>query len=390
MFAGLTRNRDGFLSWRSRSYSSLRIRVHRAAGNTSPATVQPESLWLRGQQRWTRELLLHDAAGKTEPVDWQYVLTWQAGPKVEVKGATTGKVVSAAAVRPRQPFVAMPGVALTVRGQAAVGDRFVLAVERPKDFDFAVHDGVVLTPICRFIALVRADRALRALYGKKADDYLKVIESDLIPKWDPYWRNWRGGGLLVGHVDEALAYPGITLPHNQYLALGNALVWLYRITRKEAYREKAAKMARFFKSCLRLVDGHYEWNYWDATGEWDKPWDKPQEKRPEDTGHGSLDIGFVLACAEAGIVFTAADLKRFADTFLEVMWNGSLDQPTIGGYVNASKPTRQSGNLQEWLLLCKVELKVRRICERVIPAQGSLRAKAQLYLLWTTGGGRMP
>jgi hypothetical protein len=82
----------------------------------------------------------------------------------------------------------------------------------------------------------------------------------------------------------------------------------------------------------------------------------------------------------------AAAFKRFANAFLEAMWNGSPDKPAVGGWVNRSTPSRQSGNLQEWLLLGRVEPRVPPICERVILAEGSLWAKAQLYGLWATQG----
>ena len=98
-------------------------------------------------------------------------------------------------------------------------------MRQPKDFDCAVHDGVILTPVCRFIALVHADPELRQAYGQRADFYLKIIESDLVPKWKPYWRECKDGALLVVQKDEALTYPGISLPHNQYLALP-ATNWL--------------------------------------------------------------------------------------------------------------------------------------------------------------------
>jgi hypothetical protein len=383
MFAHLTPNRDGFLSWRSRSYSSFRILVRRAEGDRSQAVVEPAEQWLRQAQPWTRELLRPALTGQALVVDWEYHLTWREGAQVEVRGATTDKVLSTVTVRAGEPFTALPGVTLTWRGAPVAGDRFTLSVQQPKDFDHAVHDGVILTPICRFIALVRTDPGLREAYGRQAEGYLKVIRSDLIPKWKPYWRDCGDGGLLVAPTDEALTYPGISLPHNQYLALGNALIWLDRITGDRAYRDQVTRMARFFKSHLRLVEDRYEWNYWDAAGAWDRPWDKPEEKRAEDTGHGSLDISFVVDAAEAGIVFDRTDLQRLANTFLRKMWNGSLTKPTVGGYVNTAKPTRQSGNLQDWVRLSRQAPQVLAVCARVIPQTGSVKAKAQLLRLLT-------
>jgi hypothetical protein len=381
MFAHLSRNREGFLSWRSRSYSSFRIRVRPAESNPPTVPIEPAEQWLRQAQPWTRELLRPALTGQSQALDWEYHLTWRAGSKVDVRGATTEKLLSTVTVRVGEEFQPLPGVKLTASRAPAVGDRFILSVHEPKDFDFAVHDGVILTPVCRFIALVRADPALQRVYGQQADAYLKVIRSDLIPKWKPYWRDCGDGGLLVAQVDEALTYPGISLPHNQYLALGNALIWLYHSTGDSAYRDQAVKMARCFKSHVRLADDRYDWNYWDAVGEWDRPWDKPAEKRPEDTGHGSLDVSFVVDAAEAGIVFDQADLQRLANTFLKVMWNGSLTEPAVGGSVNTARPTRQSGNLQDWVRLSRQEPQVLAVCARLTPQIGSVKAKAQLLRL---------
>jgi hypothetical protein len=248
-----------------------------------------------------------------------------------------------------------------------------------QEYDYAVHDGMVLMPISRAIELVKKDKTLQAVYGERADTLLRVIETQLIPKWDKYWHGTKEGGVYVFQQD------GTTMPHNQYLPLGTVQLTLHRITSKAAYKKRAAQMAAFFKSRLRLVNNHYTWRYWDDAGDWDKPViEKEGEKavqRPEDTGHGSLDIGFVLACAGNGIVFIDSDLKRFAATFADVMWNGSLERPTVGGWVNTNKPSRQSGNLHEWLRLGAVEPRVRQICEQLIPIEGSLWAKAQLYRL---------
>jgi hypothetical protein len=365
MFDSLTPNRDGFLSWRSRGYSPAFMSVERAATNKSNATMAPRELWIRDPavRRQIKDGIVHLRVLKDQRLEWKAEKNAQpASIRYEVGKPLEG------------PF----GIRLTFSAQPAEGDRFLLTTRQPKDFDFAVHDGVILTPICRAIGLVKKERALHANHGQRADKLLRVIETQLIPKWDKSWRETKDGGVYVFQDDPAFVPRNTTLPHNQYLALGTVQVLLSRITGKAAYLERAAKMASFFKSRLRLVKEYYQWNYWDAAG----PWDREESSRAEDTGHGSLDIGFVLACVDSAIVFTDADLRRFAKTFTEVMWNGSLDQPTVGGWVNARRTSRQSGNLQNWLELGRWEPKVSHICERLIPAEGSLWAKAQLYRLW--------
>jgi len=378
MFANLTPNRDGFLSWRSRGYSPAHAEVRPAADNRSQATMVP-------REEWTDDTLVC-----RQVKDAEFRLVAQKDATLAVESAADKQALPAIHYEIGKPFAGPSGISLTLKAAPAEGDSFTLITRRPKDFDFAVHDGMVLMPVSRAIELVKGDQALTAVYGERADKLLRVIETQLIPKWDKYWRETKEGGFLVFPTDPGFRPSGSTMPHNQYLPLGTVQITLHRITGKAAYKARAEQMARFFRSCLRLVGDHYEWNYWDSAGEWDKPWDKPAEKRAEDTGHGSLDIAFVRACAENGIVFEDADLKRFADTVIGAMWNGSLDKPTVGGYVNSKKPTRQSGNLQEWVMLCKVQPTVRRVCEHIIPAEGSLWAKAQLYFLWAAESVKQP
>jgi hypothetical protein len=312
--------------------------------------------------------------------DAEFRLAAQKNGTLALESLTEKKTLPAIRYEISKPFAAPFGIRLTLKAAPEEGDTFHLVTRQPQDYDFAVHDGLVLTPTCRAIELVTKDKALDAVYGRRAGKLLSVIEAQLIPKWEKYGRETKEGGVYVNQEDLT------TLPHNQYLPLGTVQIALYRITGNPAYKERATKIAAFFKSRLRLVNDHYEWRYWDDAGAWDKSViEKHGQKaveRAEDTGHGSLDICFVLACAENGIVFTDADLKRFANTFVHVMWNGSSDKPTVGGWVNTAKPSRQSGNLQQWLLLGTVEPKVRPICDRLILTEGSLLAKAQLYWLW--------
>lgn len=372
MFSNLTTNRDGFLSWRSRRYSSAFARVQPLATNKSKAAMAPQEQWISDT-----------TIGRQVP-DGELRLIAQKDAKLTVESGAGQQRLPAISFEVNKPFTGPFAIQLTLSAAPEDGDTFLLTTRQPKDFDMAVHDGMVLMPLCRAIELVRKDEALAAAFGPQATDLLRVIETQLIPKWEQYWRDTKDGGVYVYPDDPAFEPRNATMPHNQYLPLGTVQIALYRITGQARYKDRAAKMASFFRSRLKLVNDHYQWRYWDDAGPWDQTLLKRDKSaaRAEDTGHGSLDIGFVLACAENSIVFTDADLRRFAATFAQVMWNGSLEEPAVGGWVNRNEPSNQSGNLQEWLLLGKVEPRVRQICERLIPAKGSLWAKAQLYWLW--------
>jgi len=381
MFDALTPDEEGFLSWRTRFYTGAFVAVKPLPRNKSRARLEPEKQWIydlrvaRSIER-DRTLVLAFEGGRGN--EWT----------VKVEDKTSGKRVALLTVREGKRFLIPPGVPLTLRGRPSPGDGFSILIRRPKEFAYAVHDGVILAPVCRCVLLVRKDPKLASAHGRRAGRYLRVMEEHLVSKWDRYWRDLgKRRGVLVFPNDPSFRYPGITLPHNQYLALGRVLVLLWRITGKEGYRRRAEKMGRFFKSCLRKVDDCYLWHYWDPAGPWDEELAKVDRPRPEDTGHATLDIGFVLEAEEAGIVFTREDLRLFANTFVKTMWNGSLKEPRVGGWVGSKRPSRQSANLQEWVRLCKVEPLILEICKRIIPRSGSLLAKAQLLALLARGGG---
>jgi hypothetical protein len=122
-------------------------------------------------------------------------------------------------------------------------------------------------------------------------------------------------------------------------------------TGKEAYRRRATAMAKNFKRSLRLVDGAYEWNYWDWIED-----GKSGHSGVEDSSHGSIDVGFIVEAARRGVVFYADDARRLAKTLLDRMWNRSTTDPQFGSQVNTSK----GGELpvRDWTDLCQWDPKI--------------------------------
>lgn len=378
MFATLSPDTDGFLSWRTRSYTGAYITVRPGEGMSPQSRLEPKDQWIYAPR----------VARRIRDARWR--LTLQRRGKnwiASLWDMTTQRVIASLPFVPGRPFYLPPGIRLTVKGKPRHGDTFFVTTHRPKAFPFVVHDGVILTPICQFLLLVRDDPTLKHRYGEEARNYLRVIQDRIIPKWNRYWRDIDNRrGVFVFPDDPSFRFPGMTLPHNQYLALGRVFLLLYRLTDKMEYRRKAEKMGRFFKSCLRRIGNRYFWHYWDPAGPWDDPFQGRIKRRPEDTSHATLDIGFVLEAVESGLVFTLKDLKCFSATFLEVMWNGSLKEPVIGGWIDRPAPGRGSGALHEWVRLAKIEPLILKICLRVIPQGGSLLAKVQLLELMKDSG----
>jgi hypothetical protein len=212
------------------------------------------------------------------------------------------------------------------------------SADKTTPYDYVVHDGEVLYPIARFIAAVSGDPTL-ARYQAQADAYRNLIETELIPKWDRYWRELpddRGIYLFRGSP--------MSLPHNQYSSWGKMLLVVHRITGNQEYLDKATRLGRLFKSQLRLVDDHYEWHYWDPAG----PWDCKEDGSPahwvgtEFGGYHAMDVSFAGELWKAKVVFDDTDMQRFVNTHLKVMWNQSIEKPAFSRAVDGA-PSKEDG-----------------------------------------------
>jgi len=357
IFANLSPGDDGFPGWRTTRYSVALVDVSRAPGNASPAIVRGDPA------------RIYDIETAHRVTGHAYELRIGDSGTVEITDTTTSQRVASVELAPDGRLTQMSGVSLIIEGKPQPGDRFIIKTQAPKAFEYVVHDGMILTPIAQFCAAVLDGGSLERRYGAAARRYLQVIETQLLPKWEPYWRDLDGGaGVYVAQDDPAHREPGASLPHNQYLALGRTYIALYRLTRKPAYREHIAKMARFFKRSLRLVGGHYEWNYWDYTG----PRDDEMRRMAavEDSSHGTIDIGFAIDAYDAGIVFDRADMQRFARTVTEAMWNSSEEQPRVGARINS--PKGEAVQSLDWVRLGRFSPTVRRIMMRMMESSPNL------------------
>ena len=95
---------------------------------------------------------------------------------------------------------------------------------------------------------------------------------------------------------------------------------------------KAIKLGTSFKNCLTLVDGRYQWNYWDPAGEWDiDPEDTRKWKHwigaEHRSGYYSLSLSQAVLLYENELLFNRTDIERFVKTQTTVCWNGDLDNP---------------------------------------------------------------
>ena len=169
---------------------------------------------------------------------------------------------------------------------------------------YAVHNGMIIYPMVRLVVALQQDPAMSL---KHADIMARILADaeQIVQAYEPEWREGPA-------PDEGWYYcPDLKadLPFNQQNALGRAMLALYAATGNTQYRDRAAKLAKYFKYRLRRIngqDGRYVWDYWTHRAEF------------EDVSHAAQNVDFVYTCYRAGIVFTRPDIKRFIHTFQHV------------------------------------------------------------------------
>ncbi len=175
-------------------------------------------------------------------------------------------------------------------------------------------------------------------YAKKNAQVLKasrdLMENHLFPKWDSrgfFQELPAGRGIYRGL--EFPVPPGVTLSHEKMAIVLEGLLGLHRATGKDVYLRRALQLGAFFKACLSVKDGHYEWMSWCPAGKWDVSPDKPDGWKvnwiaPDPNGEWYVSsLSMALHLYQHGLLFSDGDIARFVRTQKEMCWNGNRESP---------------------------------------------------------------
>ena len=269
------------------------------------------------------------------------------GRRYAVQEYGTRKVLAGGRFRPGLTLNGFAPFKISIEGTARVGDRFWVQVFAGEPLEYIVHQGMFLHPVSRFVEHVMKDVQLKAGFGTSARAYLRFIGEQIADKHERDWVDLSpsaGGYRFSPWMTER--FPNRIMPHNQYLALARAYLSLQSVSRKRLFADRAHRMAKNFRRHLWKTGRAYTWHYWD--------WLEggvQGNSGVEDTSHGRIDVGFAVDACRSGVVFNNADMKRFAHTLLDQMWNGSVDDPVIGGRVDSMDG--DSTPCADWIDLCQ-------------------------------------
>ena len=325
---------DGHATWVTPTYSVALVRTG-SMHNRGTARITPEEdrVWvIRGGD------MARDTLRVVEILPGRRYAVQEYGTRRELAG---GRFRPGSALDGFAPFK------ISIQGAARAGDRFWVQVFAGEPLEYIVHQGMFLHPVSRFVEHALKNAELNAKFGDSARAYLRLIGKQVADKHERDWVNSSpasGGYRFSPWMTER--FPNRIMPHNQYLSLARAYLSLQSVSRKTLFADRAQRMAKNFKRHLWKTGRAYTWYYWD----WNEA-GTHGHSAIEDTSHGRIDIGFAVDACRRGVVFNNADMKRFAHTLLDQMWNGSVDDPVIGGRVDRKEG--DSTPCADWIDLCQ-------------------------------------
>lgn len=225
--------------------------------------------------------------------------------------------------------------------------------------EYQAHDARIGKVLLDFSRLVFANGDLHSDYLDDAESYRDFVADNLYPKWNDQWVQLTGSdgsdngqGTYTWPSGFSIEYfPTRSLPHNMNLIMAHMLYHLYDTTDgvpeysgvRGTYLSRANDLMRAFKDKIwastyndTYSTDAYAWNYWDRMGTIDDG--LFYQTGWEDIGHSNADVAAVMEAYRHGQVFTAADIQKFVNTFVDIMWNQSLIDPVLCNVVGL-RPT---------------------------------------------------
>lgn len=208
-----------------------------------------------------------------------------------------------------------------------------------QDHAWLVHSTAFLSTLARWVYLVEQDPQLRMIYGHLTDRYIAEMQ-EVVEAFEEDWVDGPGAdeGRYFGHTGQALAF-------NMQHAAGRAFVGLWLLTGEERYRERAIRIANFWKNRVTEVEDRYVWSY------------LPDGSTIEDISHAGFTVAFAVDAFRAGAGIDGNDIARLVGTFKHVSEGSSGFRWRVDG----SGTLADSRLAQRWVYLGMVDKSVRDV-----------------------------
>jgi hypothetical protein len=336
---------DGYLSWSTLEYSYALATAERLV-NRSDAQLEPAS------QRNGNGKEIKRCRGHA------YLVEMADAASVRIIDWDTRKTVAEGiAYQDGMKLKEIEPFSFTFRGRPEVGDRFLVRTIAPEAIEYVVHQGMLAYPVALWIEAVKSRPELRERFGADTDRFLAFLQKNLLEKNERDWLDL--GELGGGYRSEPKITDRIAnrlLPHNQYGALARAWLVLSRVEGADPRMgQRGEAMVRLLRHCMEVDDAHnaYRWHYADWT-----EYGKPRASGYEDTSHAALTLSLAIEAARRGLIFNDDDMRKMANTWLEVLWNHDETNPQMASTVDGKGPHEFPAVMRNWTELAQWNPKV--------------------------------
>jgi hypothetical protein len=210
--------------------------------------------------------------------------------------------------------------------------------------------GMAAYPLARYYVLACASKA--SVGNARCNQYRSAAE-EALDEYSPYWVDdtSSGGGYYKDPYLDDIA------PLNHMNTLGLAHIELSRLSNGDVHKDKAIKLATFFKHHWKLKgDNTVEWEYWAGAKQ-----AKNYSSAPEDVTHAQINIHFAYESYKAGFVFAAHDMKMLARTFSTKVARKEIDWAHDVGGGGALVGNGLHEGVTGWVILDEFDPQIRSL-----------------------------
>jgi hypothetical protein len=204
-------------------------------------------------------------------------------------------------------------------------------VEKP-NVHFTLQAAV---PFVRAAAIIKRNPDFFEEFGDRVGPYTSFVKSAIFDFWYKTEYGERVPWINVEYVP---------IWNDNATNMGLCAVFMYQATGDPFYQNITKKIAEAFNAKLVASDRSWTWenNTIPIGSDTDNtPGSVGNQAGVPDTSHANREAMFVVFVHESGVLFSTDDVQRMAYTFLDNIWNQSLEDPSFANYINGSnKPYR--------------------------------------------------
>ncbi|HAM36594.1 MAG TPA: hypothetical protein DEB40_14885 [Elusimicrobia bacterium] len=227
-----------------------------------------------------------------------------------------------------------------------------------------------MVPIARAAAVIRSNPRWRKRYDAQARRYIAFVDQAVVQYW------------YHGQLQEQVPWLNpdrFPIWNDNGSNMGLNLMFLCQATADPLYCRLSDEIGAAFKNKLAPWRTGWIWeNHTIPIGSDtdNTPGSVGNQAGVPDTSHTNREAFIMVHLYEMGRIFARADVDRMASTFVDAIWNQSLDDPSFANYIDGNnlpyrvykKPGLNGSIYHGWALLGGYSPKAQRIVLATIKA----------------------